>query len=150
MIETIIFDWKRTLYNPENHELINGTKEVLQQLGMLGINLYIVGKDQEGDMSNEVVRLSISSLFKGIHFTRDSKTSNDFDKYISTNKPESIVVVGDRVRSEIEVANKLGLNTVWIRQGKFADEIPLNMEQEPDYIISNLQEFIPLLTQINR
>lgn len=150
MIETIIFDWKRTLYNPENNELIYGANNVLQQLGSLGISLYIVGKDQVGDMTDEVFRLGISNLFKDIHFTNESKTTNDFDKYITNNSPESIMVVGDRVRSEIEVANKLGLNTVWVRQGKFADELPLNSDQEPDYIISDIQEFIPLLFKINR
>jgi len=32
MINAIIFDWKRTLYNPDDGTLINGTKEILEML----------------------------------------------------------------------------------------------------------------------
>ncbi len=148
MPEVIIFDWKRTLYDPENKALIEGAAEVLQYLGTTGIELYIVGKDQIGDMPEEIERLGISSLFRAIHFIRETKTMNDMGQFVAADHPELAFVVGDRVRSEIAVGNQLGATTVWVRAGKFADELPVDPIQIPDFTINTIAELPSLIDSL--
>ena len=148
MAEIVIFDWKRTLYDPDNCVLIDGTIDVLQSLGAKGLKLFLVGKDQDGSMPSETSRLEVSTYFQGIHFANESKTEDDIAQFISPEHPELAVVVGDRVRSEIEVGNQLGLTTVWVRKGKFAHETPLRPVQIPDYTIGDISELIPLVDNL--
>ena len=50
------------------------------------------------------------------------------------------MVVGDRVRSEIEVGNRLGMITIQVKQGIFADELPETDIQKPSHIVATLYE----------
>lgn len=47
MIKSIIFDWKRTLYGPDNKTLLEGTKELLLFLKKKNIPLYLIGKGDD-------------------------------------------------------------------------------------------------------
>lgn len=146
MVKTILFDWKRTLYNPESRGLIEGAEEVLAKLGDKDLNLYLIGKDPEGSMPMEVERLKVAKWFTAIHFVKDSKADEDIARFII--EPSQTVVVGDRVRSEIEVGNRLGAITVHVAQGKFADELPLSQEQVPTYTIATIIELPELIEQL--
>ena len=55
------------------------------------------------------------------------------------------VVIGDRVRSELAVGKSLGATTIWVKQGKFAEEGPENDQQQPDNIVSSLHACATLL-----
>lgn len=144
MAELVVFDWKRTLYDPERKVLIEGSLSVLQHLGIKGLRMYLVGKDSGGDMLDEVRRLGVSAFFQAIHFVKESKTDDDIGQFINPDSPEEAVVVGDRVRSEITVGNRLGATTVWVEQGRFASEQPVMPEQIPDYTIRDIVELVPL------
>lgn len=148
MVEVVIFDWKRTLYDPESRTLISGAREVLNTLGARGLTLQLVGKDPVGDMHAEASRLGVAACFQAIHFVENTKTDDDIGRYIDPNNPRASIVVGDRVRSEIAVGNRLGAQTVWVERGKFASETPLTAEQVPNYIISDIIELIPLTETI--
>lgn len=52
--------------------------------------------------------------------------------------PKKTVFIGDRVRSELEIGNKLGATTIWVKQGKFADELPEMRAQEPRFTVTSL------------
>ncbi|MDQ5952985.1 MAG: hypothetical protein QG551_213, partial [Patescibacteria group bacterium] len=47
-----------------------------------------------------------------------------------------------RIRSEIILGKELGTTTVWIRLGKFADEVPQTPEEEPSLTFSSLSDFL--------
>jgi ribonucleotide monophosphatase NagD (HAD superfamily) len=91
-------------------------------------------------MPEEVERLGVAHHFDEIHFVRDGKSDDDIGRYIDHNHPERSVVVGDRVRSEIEVGNRLGAITIQLKQGIFADELPETDIQKPNHIVETLQE----------
>ena len=59
-------------------------------------------------------------------------------------KPEEAVMVGDRIDNDIIPANKIGMKTVWIRQGfgRFAE--PETMEEQPDHTVISLTEITEL------
>ena len=56
--------------------------------------------------------------------------------------PENAVMVGDRIDNDILPAKKLGIKTVWVKQG-FAKYQPKS--NVPDYTIQTLDEIIELL-----
>ncbi len=138
MIKTIIFDWKRTLYDPDTKSLIDGVLDLLEFIKSKGVPMILIGKGAD-EMHEEVDRLEVRRYFKNIVFAEGEKDINVFKGFVSTN-PKETVFVGDRVRSELEIGNKLGATTIWVKQGRFADEEPQNGQQKPDYTVSSLHE----------
>ena len=55
-------------------------------------------------------------------------------------KPEEAVMVGDRLDNDIIPANKIGMKTVWIKQGFGSYAEPNSKEQQPDFAVNNLSE----------
>jgi len=140
----VIFDWKRTLYNPDSKKLIKGAKSLLKSLKAKNIPVILVGKGKE-EMQDEVARLEIDAFFKKIIFVENDKNVDIYKPLMSIEKSRQIFFVGDRVRSELEIGNRLGAKTIWIKRGKFAEELPQNKFQNPDFIITSLQECLELL-----
>jgi FMN phosphatase YigB (HAD superfamily) len=136
-METIIFDWKRTLYNPDNATLIDGAVELLTFLTSRGTYLAVVGKG-DCDMYGEVERLSVKKYFNHIAFREGAKDFELFEEVVAIAGPDKTLFIGDRVRSELAVGHTLGCHTLWIRQGKFADETPENDDQTPTYTVQSL------------
>lgn len=138
VIRNIIFDWKRTLYDPDTKKLIEGAVDLLEFIKARNIPMVLVGKGEE-DMNDEVNRLRLREYFSEIVFAEGEKDPDVFAKYL-TRPPENTLFIGDRVRSELEIGNKLGATTIWVKQGKFATELPENRNQEPDYTVDSLAE----------
>lgn len=143
MIKLIIFDWKRTLYDPDIKKLIPGALEILEFIKSKNIPMILIGKGGE-DMQEEVNRLGVRKYFKETVFAEGDKDPKIFAKYL-TEPPKNTLLIGDRVRSELEIGNKLGATTVWIKQGKFAGEEPGTKEQEPDYTVLSLVDCLKLV-----
>ena len=59
-------------------------------------------------------------------------------------KPEEAVMAGDRIDNDIIPANKIGMTTVWIKQGFGSYAEPKTVEEQPDYIVNNLVEITEL------
>lgn len=148
MIESMIFDWKRTLYDPEERKLTEGAMSVLSKLREKELKLYLVGKDTVGDMPTEVERLDVRRYFNATHFVDNSKNDEDIARFLNLDHPERTIVVGDRVRSEIEIGNRLGALTIQVVQGKFADESPEIDTQEPTYKIKCLSNLMAIICQL--
>lgn len=144
MIHTIIFDWKRTLYNPDDGTLIAGAKELLVFLQSRGVSLILVGKGGN-DMYADVKQLGVEQYFQRIVFQEGKKEQALFKPYISEEDPRTTLCIGDRVKSELALGKSLGATTLWVRQGKFADEMPENDSEKPDYTVSSLAEVQKLL-----
>lgn len=143
MIDIIIFDWKRTLYDPDAKSLVDGAFKLLEYVKSENIPVILVGKGGE-DMQQEVDRLKVNRYFQKIIFAKGEKDPDVFKAFISDN-PSKTVLIGDRVRSELEIGNKLGATTIWVKQGKFATEKPENKNQEPEYTVGSLTECLKLL-----
>lgn len=138
---TIIFDWKRTLYDPDSKTLINGTLQLLKYLKQKNVALFLIGKGGS-EMNQEVKRLKIYKYFSKIIFEEEKKSERLFKPFISKKNSSLTLIVGDRVRSELEIGNKLKVITIWVKQGKFAEELPLNKNQKPIYIVYSIFELL--------
>lgn len=138
---TIIFDWKRTLYDPDSKKLNAGTISILKFLNKKRAKIILIGKGGE-DMYKEVKRLKIEKYFSKIIFQEGKKNINTFSQFVSIKNPNLTMVVGDRVQSEIEIGNKLKTITIWVKQGKFSKELPINKFQEPLLTVNSINELL--------
>jgi FMN phosphatase YigB (HAD superfamily) len=137
----IVFDFNRTIYDPDSDDLIAGALQVLERLSN---DFLLVLYCKLGDGRDEkVMGLGLKKFFKKIIFV-PNKTPADLvniakEFNLETNR---IVVVGDRVKSEIAAAKKAGCKAVWLKRGKFAKENPLEPNEKPDCIIFSLSEVL--------
>src|SRR3990167_10777459 len=134
----IVFDWKRTLYDPNSRQLINGTNELLDFLHQNAVPMFLVGLGGD-EMYAETDRLGVAGYFSAILF-RDGKKSPDWYAETIPDFYSGMIFVGDKLDSEIEVGNKLGNCTVRVRQGEFAIEFPESSAQTPDYTLESLSD----------
>lgn len=58
--------------------------------------------------------------------------------------PNHAVMIGDRLDNDITPAKKLGMKTVWVRQGFAKYQSVHNKSDKPDYIIENISEILNL------
>jgi ribonucleotide monophosphatase NagD (HAD superfamily) len=138
----IIFDYNRTIFNPDTQELYSDVFELLDGLSDKH-DLFLISKKEAG--RNEILeKFGINKFFKKIIFT-DNKSVETFQEIIGTDK--SAIVVGDRVQGEITIGNELGLITVLVKQGKFSSVVPINEIQKPKYTINNISELKETIKQ---
>lgn len=147
-MRNIIFDWKRTLYDPDTKELIEGAKELLEFLNNKNVPMVLIGKGGD-DMQEEVDRLGVGGYFQKIVFAQGEKDPEVFKEHISKVNPKKTVLIGDRVRSELMIGSQLGATTIWVKQGKFAIEDPENDNQKPTFTVGSLSECLEFLLNLN-
>lgn len=147
-MKAIVFDWKRTLYNPDEKSLIEGASGLLEAIKGFEIPLILVGKGEQAEMSAEVGRLGVGAYFRYIDFREGEKGKEQYLQFLSAQDAKDSVFIGDRVRSELAVGNALGATTIWVCQGKFAAERPEDATQEPTYTVKSLSEASELLTKL--
>lgn len=134
MIMKILFDYNRTVFDPDTGNLYPGVSDLLSDLSG-SHELFLLSKNEPG-RGEGLEKLGIASLFRGIRFT-DRKTEDDFRTLLGD--PSGVLVVGDRARGELAIGKRLGCITVWVRNGKFADELP-EAGKEPTYVIDDIRE----------
>ena len=135
----IIFDFMRTLYNPESLALYSETLSLLEFLNEFS-ELHLITR-KEGQREQLVEELGIKKFFTSINFL-DRKTQKSFQKIINPKKEmyEEIYCIGDVVWEEIMIGNKLGWKTIWLKHGKFGNTIPKEEAEIPWKVITSLYE----------
>ena len=136
----IIFDYNRTIFNPETDTLYGGVLELLKVLSV-NHNLFLVSKDETG-RDVKLKDFGIAEYFESTVFVKE-KTTEVFKKLVENN--EKALVIGDRVRGEISIGNQLGFITVWVKQGKFANELPQNQDEIPDHEIDEIKQLLKII-----
>ena len=139
MIKAIIFDYYRTLYDPEEGISL-ATENLVRELKEQGVILALITRNESAkrDISSNL----FFSFFSVVKTVEDDKKEEDFREVMKqiNVKGEEILVVGDRIKKEIVIGNKIGLKTVWLKKGLYAKELPETKAEEPWKIIEDLQE----------
>jgi HAD superfamily phosphatase (TIGR01668 family) len=141
MFKGVIFDFNRTIYDPEKGSLTEGVCQLLEDL-YLRKKLCLIsvgGRERE----QQIQDLEIEKYFVSTQVVH-RKTQSHFRKCMQYMllSAEEVVVVGDRVRSEIYIGNRLGMKTIWYESGIFRKELPRNKLEQPDYRITQLEEIL--------
>lgn len=144
-MKILIFDFYRTLYNPEKEGLEKSSKKVLKTLLKSGFELCLVSQGKERE--DLIKKLNLEKYFSKILLSSE-KSLEDFKKLVTGEvEKKASFVVGDRVKKEIKFGNLLELKTVWLKKGKFADERPSDPTEEPDFVIEELEEVLKIIKQ---
>ena len=131
----IIFDYNRTIFDPEKNELYSGVFELLKKLADKH-ELFLISRN-EPSRKDRLEELGIKNYFKKTMFV-DEKNAEIFKELIGDSK--KVLVVGDNIRDEIKTGNKLCLITVRLKKGRFASEIPASPKEKPMFNISEIIE----------
>ncbi len=150
MKKIIIFDFLRTLFDPETDRLVPGALEVLVGAAKAGFTLYLVSQREGGERKKRIDSLRIGAYFDRMLFC-DEKTSEQFEEFLESigevDRKKSFVI-GDRVKGEIVCGNACNLQTIWIRNGKFAGELAQTPEEQPTFCVGSITEIIPILERV--
>lgn len=149
MIKCVIFDFNRTLYIPELQKIPEETIELLRSLKGMGFSLALISL-KELQREDIIESYNLSSFFSVLKFV-DEKDVHVFKETMRSLGclPDEVIVVGDRIKSEIKLANTLGVRTVWYRKGKFSDELPTERLEFPDWTIDSLPKVVGIINKIN-
>ena len=109
---------------------LDGLKERLEAFGLLQYFKYIVSSWDVQVMKPDV------RIFE--YALRLSKCDKD---------PAREWMIGDRLDNDVLPAKKLGMKTVWIKQGFGALQKPESPSEEPDYTICRLSELLKLFKE---
>lgn len=103
-----------------------GSEERLERLGLLKYIDLVIASAEEGVAKPDLRMFQIA-----------------LDR--ANCKPEKALMVGDRIDNDIVPANKIGMKTIWIKQG-FGKYCELKTEiEQPDYTVESLNELISIL-----
>lgn len=136
----IIFDYNRTLFDPDIDDIYPGVFQMLEMLSE-DYELFLITRNEPSRRSR-FEQLNIERFFKKILFV-DEKTEDDFLSMVGKSK--NVFVVGDSVSDEIKIGNTLGLVTVRVKQGKFAAELPTSFQEEAKISINKITELTKVL-----
>lgn len=154
-IEAAIFDFGRTLYDPEVGALFPETENTLEALKERGLKMGLVTVAETEDTQrriDELTQLGLTPFFQAIDVVGRNTEGKDFTRILGEfdllKTPQACVIVGDNLKREITAGNKIGAYTVWTKQKLSADWKPENEEQTPRATINNLSELAPLIDHI--
>lgn len=140
-MKTTIFDFNRTLYNPDTNRLMPSALTLLRNLKKRGSILQLISRKEAG-RQQIIDKIGIAKYFNTVLLT-DQKDKADFTKLAGSSK--SVFVIGDRIQEEITIGNQLGYTTIWLKAGRFSTELPRNKAEQPTYIITRLSDALKIL-----
>ncbi len=138
----------------ENIKPFPGVLSSLKKLGRKGIKLVLITSGIYERQHRKIKILGLGKEFDLILVHDIEKDQSKFKRFEKAMKllglkPRNIVVVGDKVSSEIRMANRLGMISVRVLKGRFRKMKPRNELEEPDYSIRNISGLLPLLKKIS-
>lgn len=142
----IVFDFNRTLFDPNTQALYADAKAVLIRLAAQHELFLISINKPERKLLLE--KLGIQRFFSKITFV-EQKTFTTFTDML--NNAVDVIVVGDRIAEEIRLGKLLGYTTIHVQQEeKLVYQQPLRMSDQPDYAVTHLEEILAIVEKITK
>lgn len=152
MIKLIIFDYGGTIYNPTTDQLYPVTKELLSKLHDSKFKLALVSRaDDVKQRLDDFKRFHLENYFEFMEAVPEGKIkrfATVLKKFNVSSK--ECLIVGDYVKSEIKEGNKIGIKTIWIKNGEFPKTLPQEEQEKPKYTIQSLEKLLPLIYNLNQ
>ena len=147
-VEALVAEMEH-IYNAEDVEDIHpypDTLQTLRELRIAGYKLFLISLGRSRRQRNKIDRLGIAPYFDRIINEGPPAHAYWFSELLDNYRltADQLVVVGDRTQDEIRAGNRRELTTVWLRRGRFADEIPA-VGDRPNYEIKYLAQISTLL-----
>lgn len=144
-MKAIIFDFNRTLYNPDARQLAPNTRFILRTLIRRGFTLFLISRAGQSRRLT-IEKSGIAGYFSRI-ITSDEKREEDFTTIVREEKiiPRDSFVVGDCPESEIKIGNLLGFKTICLIDGKFPNGVFQADNTKPTYVVMGLKEILKII-----
>jgi putative hydrolase of the HAD superfamily len=145
----LIFDLDDTLYarygvvadDYSGMENIAPYSGVIELLNDQEFSKILVTKGETHIQNKKIDLLAIRQFFSRIFICKTDLKKKDIFKSIISQNPESeIIVVGDRIDTEIRYGNELNLKTVRIKLGKYKNLQPKEETEIPQYTINKFSQ----------
>lgn len=151
-IEAInFFGLIKTPWHKELEKPYPDAEKVLQQLSTKSYKIGIIANQSAGTAERlekwglmKYISLVLSSAEEGV-----AKPEPEiFLRALSHAecKPSEAFMIGDRLDNDIYPAKKLGMKTVWVKQGMAVYQKPQNETYTADFTVSSLTEIIDIFT----
>ena len=141
-IEAVILDFNRTLFDPKKSKIED---EAIELLNLIKNKRW---KSSLITIGNEAREEQISPIISFFDFIKivPTKKRSDFGKLVRIMGVNccKTLVIGDRVKKEIRFGKELGIRTIWLKKGKFSNELP-NENEKPDWTFNSLTEITSFL-----
>lgn len=135
-------------YLGEGGNLLDGAKELINDLCSAGYKLYIVTNGIEKTQKKRLTKAGILSFFKEIFVSEaigHQKPKKEYFDYVLSHIDEKdksrVLLIGDSLTSDIKGALNADIPCAWLRHNPAAD----SGELKPDYIIDNIADVKNLL-----
>ena len=136
-------------WNPSLEKLYPGVPKLLERLSER-YNLGIIA-NQISNLEERLSAFGIDEYFKVIVYSSAfGKAKPDEEIFLYALKKanciaENAFMVGDRLDNDIIPAQKLGMKTIWIKQGLGGLGNALLLEKAPDFIIDKITDIEKIL-----
>ncbi len=154
MVRAVFFDLGDTLISEETGGLLPHAREVLQKLRLEGHRLVLIcnATTATGEDVKEILRnAGIGEFFDAVVVSTDvgCRKPDEGIFRIALEKlglqPGEVVMVGNRVSSDILGGNRVGMTTVLVRwSARYPEEVTGELER-PNYTIGSLRELLPII-----
>ena len=141
----IIFDYNRTIFDPETDNLYLGVLPLLQTLSTK-YELFLISRN-EPTRKKRLEECNIKNYFQKILFV-DKKSKRVFAEIAGDEK--KVIVIGDSISDEIKIGNQLGYFTIRLKQGKFATAIPKDKDEIAKFEITEINELEKIILQYEK
>ncbi len=152
-VNSIIFDWGRTLHDPETDTLYSGVPEMISECSKKYtlVLVSLAKSDSPEGRRKKIEESGISGYFKEILVDSDDKDAL-YERVIVDIRvaPDKVAIVDDRVIRGIAWGNKKGAVTVWFRNGKFSEELPNERTGRPTFTVSTIGEMKDLFLRLEK
>lgn len=140
-MKTIIFDFNRTLLDPDSATLYPGVSSMLQALRKRGYVLHLVSR-LEPTRTQTLQKLGITDYFSRIALVEDK--DEVIHQLVNAAEGETYVV-GDRLHDEIRSGNRAGARTIHVKQGTFSYLEPEGEHDRAWQTVENISQAFDLL-----
>ncbi len=156
-IEAVVFDFGRTLGNPDTKQLFPGVVDVLQQLRDREIRLALVTIARyASSREDELAAFGLTRFFSTVEILdfRSGRPRKDFGALLVGMgvEPQGSAVVGDNLEEEIRAGNEIGAYTIWTTQNLSRKGLQLPEEgsiYRPRDTIRAITELVPKIDPLN-
>ncbi len=144
MRKVIVFDFNRTIYDPDRRQLLPQVEHVFKNLTERCYELHLIST-ANASRAQLIKELGISQYFRAVSITDDK--AREFLRLSADKEIEfdASFVVGDRVRGEISHGNRAGMQSIWLKAGKFSEELPEAPHEQPRHTVGRLIEILEII-----
>ena len=144
------FGLTKTPWHLEDEKLYDDTGSVLSSLCERGYNIGVIANQAAGTQKRlenwglmKYIQLVIASAEEGV--AKPDKRIFEIALERSMCSPNEAVMIGDRIDNDIIPAKKMGMATIWVKQGFGKYWTITNESEKADFEVNNLTELLAFL-----